>query len=213
MSWHCFSFTCKTVKCAVKVMWAASWFQVYCLYSNSWQWSLWDWARGSSSAESRLPWPLILYCKAFQGIWLKTTLQWGTAPFCCWKQLPLDYSLNAFCCLLPLLMSMMWNDCHPTVMEVHPYWHWWWRGRGGGKGGGGSGGRHCGCSPCVAPIFPLILICDSGADAISHLLIWIETPSLCAVWLSALLGGRSCAALGGYHRAEYIRIWCLFKTL
>lgn len=31
----------------------------------------------------------ILYYKAFQGIWLKTILQWGTTPFWCWNQLQL----------------------------------------------------------------------------------------------------------------------------
>lgn len=45
----------------------------------------------------------ILYYKAFQEIWLKTILQWGTPSFWCWNQLEL---LTKWM----VLMSIMWID-------------------------------------------------------------------------------------------------------
>lgn len=57
----------------------------------------------------------ILYYKAFQGIWLKTILQWGMPSFWCWNQLQLltklllgfdVHNVNWFSIQLP------WNSIH-----------------------------------------------------------------------------------------------------
>lgn len=86
----------------------------------------------------------ILYCKAFQGFWLKTIQQWGMPSFCCWNKLRL---LNKW----PfVLMSVMWTDSHPTLMELHSYWHWLW---GVFLPVETAGGGHCDFLVCAFPLF------------------------------------------------------------
>lgn len=85
---------------------------------------LWHWpllaAAWWSSAESRSTLTTVLYCKAFQGIWLRTTQQWGTTD---------PTGLLTLC---GFLSSPPPFDCHPTAMDVHPSWHWWCREASGG---------------------------------------------------------------------------------
>lgn len=92
----------------------------------------------------------ILYHKAFQGIWLKTILQWGMPSFCFWNKLRLLTKWLPFWC--PWFEVIL----HPTLMEFHPYWHWLW---GGFLPVETVSGSHCDF-PLLhfSCIFPLILI-------------------------------------------------------
>lgn len=57
----------------------------------------------------------ILYYKAFQGIWLKTILQWGMPSFCCWTRLGLLTKwLNCFDVhdVNWFSIQLSWNSIH-----------------------------------------------------------------------------------------------------
>lgn len=111
----------------------------------------------------------ILYYKAFQGIWLKTTQQWGMLSFCCWNKLRL---LTKW-----VLMSMMWLDSslNSSWKSIHTDTDCEL----------GSSLRRQQVLAIVIPLVPAsflsILICSHQSDFIS-LSIWIQTQTQCAVW-------------------------------
>lgn len=127
----------------------------------------------------------ILYYKAFQGIWLKTILQWGMPSFCCWNKLRL-LTKWPFCFavhdVIWLSIQLPWNSIH-TDTDCELDFSLWSQAVGG----------HCDFllwAPFVAfsplpasfllPLHSVIPIHYCQCAAIPHTT--VETQGQCAVW-------------------------------